>query len=92
MRDLLGTLDANKSVIGVLLTLEPPTKPMIDLETTAGFYESQSWGRKYPRLQILTIADLFAGKDIIMPLANITFNQAQRVAQNESDHQERFDI
>jgi len=92
MRDLLGTLDANKSVIGVLLTLEPPTKPMIDLATTAGFYESQSWGRKYPRLQILTIAELFAGKEIAMPPAYGTFKQAQRVEQDTSDHQGRFDI
>lgn len=92
MRDLLGTLDANKSVIGVLLTLEPPTKPMIDLAITAGFYESQSWGRKYPRLQILTIAELFAGKEIAMPPAYGTFKQAQRVEQDTSDHQGRFDI
>lgn len=92
MRDLLGTLDANKSVIGVLITLEPPTKPMIDAATTAGYYESQSWGRKYPRLQILTIAELFAGKEIAMPPAYGTFKQAQRVEQDASDHQGRFDI
>ena len=32
----------------------------------AGFYDSP-WGTKHPRLQILTIAELLAGKGIDMP-------------------------
>ena len=92
IRDLIGVLDATKGVIGVLITLEPPTKPMLDAATTAGFYESQSWGRKYPRVQIVTIAELFAGKEIAMPPAHGTFKQAQRVEQDTSSQQDRLDV
>ena len=35
--------------------------------TGAGFYHSPGWGKNYPRLQILTVADLLAGKGIDMP-------------------------
>lgn len=92
IRDLIGVLDATKGVIGVLITLEPPTKPMLDAATAAGFYESQSWGRKYPRVQIVTIAELFAGKEIAMPPAHGTFKQAQRVEQDTSSQQDRLDV
>ncbi|KPL79942.1 DNA methyltransferase [Herpetosiphon geysericola] len=92
IRDLIGVLDATKGVMGVLITLEPPTKPMRDAATTAGFYESQSWGRKYPRVQIVTIAELFAGKEIAMPPAYGTFKQVQRVDPDTSNQQDRLDV
>ncbi|MBI2423212.1 MAG: hypothetical protein HYV27_10315 [Candidatus Hydrogenedentes bacterium] len=34
---------------------------------TAGFFESKTWKRKYPKLQLLRIADLLAEKKIDMP-------------------------
>jgi hypothetical protein len=34
---------------------------------TAGFFESTTWGKKYPKIQLLTIAELLAGKQIDMP-------------------------
>ncbi len=49
----------------------------------AGFYES-AWGR-HPRLQILTIADLLAGKRVDYPppgQVNVTFKKAPRSREN----------
>ena len=45
----------------------------------AGFYDSP-WGTKHPRLQVLTIAELLAGKGIDMPPSRDvrTFKKAQR--------------
>jgi len=34
---------------------------------TAGFYESELWGKKYPRRQLLTVDALLSGKQIDMP-------------------------
>jgi len=48
---------------------------------TAGFYESANWGKKYPKIQLLTIADLLAGKRIEMPpirQVGATFKKAPR--------------
>lgn len=79
IRDLRGTLERENAAIGVFITLEPPSRDMQTEAAAAGFYESQGWGRMFPRLQILTIADLLNGKKIEMPPAYGTFKQAQRV-------------
>ncbi len=54
--------------IGVFITLAPPTGPMTREAIKAGFYETE-YG-KYPKLQILTIEDLFAGKKPDIPLVD----------------------
>ena len=43
--------------IGLLISLEEPTKGMLADAASAGFYESAA-GKKYPRLQLLTIEGL----------------------------------
>jgi DNA modification methylase len=68
IRDLKGVLDREKAAIGAFLTLKPPTKPMREEAAAAGFYEPVHFpGHRYPRLQILTIAELFAGKELQYP-------------------------
>ncbi|NIV32504.1 MAG: hypothetical protein GWN58_24610 [Anaerolineae bacterium] len=34
---------------------------------SAGFYHSPGWNRNYPRLQVLTVAELLEGQGIEMP-------------------------
>ena len=51
--------------IGVFVTLTSPTKPMEKEAVTAGFYQTD-YG-KFPKIQILTIEDLFTGKKPQMP-------------------------
>ncbi|HEX5502090.1 MAG TPA: DNA methyltransferase [Thermomicrobiales bacterium] len=81
IRDLRGVLDREAAEIGVLLALQPPTQPMRAEAASAGYYHSPSWGRSYPRLQVLTIAELLDGKHIDLPAAahtNATFKRAAR--------------
>ena len=61
VRDLRGVVEREKAAIGVFLTLEPPTKDMRTEAASAEFYRSEGFSRSYPRIQILTIAELFAG-------------------------------
>ena len=79
IRDLVGTVEREKGAIGVLITLQKPSKPMKKEAVTAGFYESPLWGKKYPKIQILTIEELFGGKKVEMPPAWGTFRRAERV-------------
>jgi hypothetical protein len=47
----------------------------------AGFYHSEVWNRDYPRIQILTIAELLEGKGIDMPpmrQVSQTFKRAKK--------------
>jgi hypothetical protein len=81
VRDLRGVVDREKAAIGVLISVEKPTKPMNTEAATAGFYESKMWGKKYPKIQLLTIAELLAGKKIDMPpirQVGQTFKKAER--------------
>lgn len=82
LRDLRGVVDREKAEIGVLLAMDKPTKAMRTEAATAGFYDSP-WGRKYPRLQLLTVAELLEGKGIDYPPSvhvNVTFKRAPRAA------------
>jgi adenine specific DNA methylase Mod len=81
VRDLRGVVDREKAAIGVLISMEEPTKPMQTEAVTAGFFESTTWGKKYPKIQLLTIAELLAGKPIDMPpirQVGATFKKAER--------------
>jgi site-specific DNA-methyltransferase (adenine-specific) len=75
MDALLGALDKHKCEIGVFLTIEEPTKPMLDTVAGAGFVEIP--GFKIPKLQILTLKDFFKNKLPKLPQVNITFKAAQ---------------
>jgi site-specific DNA-methyltransferase (adenine-specific) len=78
VRDLRGTVEREGAALGVLVTLEPPTRDMQAEAAAAGVYRSPGWERDYPRLQILAIADLFNGAQVQMPPWAITFKQAER--------------
>jgi site-specific DNA-methyltransferase (adenine-specific) len=73
VRDLRGVLDREKAQIGVLISFNEPTQPMRQEAASAGFYESP-WG-KHPRMQLLTVAELLAGKRIDMPAGGAHMTQ-----------------
>jgi len=68
IRDLAHVVDREKAKIGVFLTLAEPTKPMQTEAIKAGFFETNY--TKYPKIQVLTIAELFAGKKPNIPLVD----------------------
>jgi len=89
VRDLRGVLDRESAEIGVLITMQPPTQPMKREAASTGFYESPGWKKKYPRLQILTIAELLSGIQIDMPplgdpAVGATFKKAKKAVKSET--------
>jgi len=100
VRDLKGVLARDKAAIGALITMREPTKPMLVEAASAGFYETsdasekiiqmqRGTAKRYPRLQILTIADLLAGKKIEYPSGPVardeTFAKAERKTRHEQE-------
>jgi len=86
IRDLVGVLDREKAEIGVYICLEEVTKPMRAEAAQAGFYHSATWNKDYPKVQILTIAELLDGRQIEMPpiqQVNQTFRRAKREKGND---------
>jgi site-specific DNA-methyltransferase (adenine-specific) len=76
VRDLRGVVEREQAAMGVFITLEPASKDLLAEAAGAGFYHSPGWNRTYPRLQVLTIADLFNGQEVKMPMTATTFKQA----------------
>jgi adenine specific DNA methylase Mod len=70
VKDLIATVAREKAKVGVFITLAPPTGPMLKEAVSAGFYETP-YG-KYPRIQIRTIEELFAGKKPEIPMIDPT--------------------
>lgn len=81
VRDLRGTIEREGAAIGVFITLESQTSEMKREADAADFYRSPTWNKRYPRLQVLSIADLLNGAGIEMPpqAARNTFKRAERV-------------
>jgi hypothetical protein len=79
VRDLRGVLDREKADIGVLVSMEPPSRPMMREAAEAGFYKSPHVEGTFPRMQILTIEQLLGGEQIAYPrLLDVTFKQAPK--------------
>ena len=79
VRDLVGTVQRENAAIGVLITPEAPSREMVTEAVSAGSYHSPGWHTDYPKIQILTIADLLKGAKVQMPMQYGTFKQAKRV-------------
>ncbi len=77
IRDLVGTVEREKAAIGVFVTLEKATKAMTREAVSAGHYHSEGWNRRYPKIQILTVEELFDGKTTDMPASAYHFQAGQ---------------
>jgi len=66
---LAQVMEREKAPLGVLVTAEMPTSAMIKDAAAVGRFEDE-WGRTYPRLQIITLAELFQGKKPDIPFVD----------------------
>jgi len=88
VHSLRGVVDRENAAIGVLISMQEPTRPMKEEAVTAGFFESKTWGKRYPKIQLLTVADILAGKKIEMPpikQVGATFKKAERFRGDKSE-------
>ncbi|MGP8199910.1 MAG: site-specific DNA-methyltransferase [Limisphaerales bacterium] len=86
---LLGDVNNQKFVAGILITLEKPTKPMREEAADAGLYTSKFWHDKdYPKIQILTIEGLLDGTERVEAPPQLNpFAKAQREAKPEKQQE-----
>jgi len=84
VRDLAHVVDREKAKIGVFITLADATGPMRTEAVKAGFYDTL-YG-KYPKIQILTIRELFEGKQPDIPLVDASvFKKAPKESAGDQD-------
>lgn len=93
IRDLKGVMEREKAPIGIFISLAEPTRDMISEAASAGIFEQtgdQVFSRsaeKFPRIQILTIADLFEGK---LPKIPYSYSEGFKKAPREERKQDRL--
>ncbi len=80
---LKGDMEREKAEMALLITLEPPTKPMNDEAASAGFYTPEAYpDRQFPRVQIATVEDILSGDGPAIPQLGLsqapTFRRAPR--------------
>ena len=83
VRDLKGVLEREKAAIGLLITLQEPTRNMRQEETSGGFYRSEIWQGNYPKIQIRTISQLLGGQDFALPPRQSAYQAAPRSRRSE---------
>jgi hypothetical protein len=91
VRDLRGVLDREKAAIGVLISLQPPTREMQAEAASTGFYEHKMNKQKYPRIQLRTVKELMTGKGIERPTSaaasDETFKKAPTSKRKSAEEQ-----
>jgi len=88
---LKGVVEREEAQIGVFITLTDPTRGMKEEALKTGFYKSP-WGQ-HPRIQILTIKELLAGKKIDYPprrQTDVTFKKAERKSKGKPVEQKEM--
>ncbi len=89
LKDLIATCLRQRAEIGLFVTLNAPTKPMIAEAAAAGFYTSPTGG-KFPKIQILTIEGLLERKEAArypnIDAGALTFKKAQLEHGTDTQH------
>jgi DNA modification methylase len=78
VRDLRGTVERQGAAMGVFICMTPPTRGMIEEADHSGSYEYEFSGAKFPKIQILTVAELLHGKRPAMPTPILPYKLAKR--------------
>ncbi len=75
---LAQVIERERAPFGVFLTAQNPTRAMERDAAAVGLWENPTTGRTYPRLQILTLAELFQGKRPNIPLMDLNTGKSAK--------------
>jgi hypothetical protein len=78
VRDLIGAVESQRAAMGVFVCLRNPTKRMIEAANHSGSYEHPANRQRFPKTQIITVAELLDGKRPDMPPTLLPYFQAPR--------------
>ena len=89
LRSFITTVKQEKASFGAFVCFQEHVTPQMErFAKQQGYYKPDIWGKKYERIQIVTVEDLFAGKSIRYPLyQNITFKTATNIPMSNEENQ-----
>ena len=97
VRDLRGVIEREQAVAGVLLTLEEPTKPMLQEAAASGCMEDipnpagLKMPRQIPKLRIVTIQEMLDGERMNLPLTEAVVKSATQHKPKNQNRQIDFE-
>ncbi len=77
VQELVRAVHQHKGDMGIFICMTPPTKGMVEVANHSGSYEHPLTGARYPRVQIITVAELLDGKRPKMPTAILPYVKAK---------------
>lgn len=81
---LRGDMGREKAALAVLITLEPPSAPMIREAKAVGQYRHDLMGRSYDSISIVTVQEIVeGGKRLEIPMSQAVLAAAERAADAE---------
>ncbi|WP_135227557.1 site-specific DNA-methyltransferase [Deinococcus fonticola] len=86
VRDLVGTMTKHSAAMGIFICLAKPTAGVLKEATLAGVYEYG--GKTYPKVQIMTVEDILAGKQPQVPEGSINVTHVNKKVTSRSKQQE----
>jgi site-specific DNA-methyltransferase (adenine-specific) len=92
VRELQAVVEREKAAIGVLFTVEEPTRPMRNEAAQAGFWHSDLFGKDYAKIQIISAQEVLENgkKPDLPPLISEQYRKAERIQRKAGDQGELF--
>jgi site-specific DNA-methyltransferase (adenine-specific) len=84
---LAQVMEREKAPLGVFVTAELPTRAMERDAAAVGVFHDD-WGRSYPKLQIITLRELFEGKKPAIPFVDPS--SVKRAKREDTGRQDRL--
>jgi DNA modification methylase len=81
---LRGDMEREQAALAILITLEKPSKPMIEEAHAAGLYNHEQMGRSYNKISIVTVQEIVEdGARLDIPMSVEVLKAAQREVQGK---------
>lgn len=78
VRDLRGTVERRGAAMGVFVCMNQPTKGMVEEAQHSGSFTYEFSGASFPRIQLITVAELLHGKRPAMPTPILPYKLAKK--------------
>jgi DNA modification methylase len=83
VRELFGTVEREKAACGILLTLYPMSN-LVKESKQYGFYHNQFTGHDYPKIQVVSVAEMLQGNLLELPNVMKVLKDAEQHAEQSS--------
>lgn len=77
IRDLRGVVEREGAACGILITRNPPSKPMVQEAKEAGTFQPEMF-QPFDRIQIVTVQEILDGERMALPLMEQVTKKAQK--------------